>query len=406
LEQTLRRAKNAPLKIHIDCSQWEILAFEASWRVQLFQRIFSAETTPQIVVLTIGVNGFLLPEGLIDWSCCNFASLRELSCNGSFSCANPFLQAIDETAINLQKVEFSWSGPEIHLNHMWSRLKDLYYLGATRVPVDDVLPRCQNLNALLAVKTDWPTASTPTTSFAELTWMALKPTNLSHLSKLHLPKLTTFYLTQNMNEGIYEPAAVIRQASSCTIELPMLISLHLEAPVAWLAVFRTPVLKKLVVSSNLPSQDSDMEFLSTKINESPSRYISVDILQVRTKNSDSAVLKVLPLFPNLSTFRLLSSHDHPPTWFGQEIVRNLTYGSSDESVLLPKLRTFNWGSFRTRLDIGEDDAGVVVRRLFEKRTAQGLPLETVTAYIARQRKDRLGKELTFTQERLSYSFDL
>jgi hypothetical protein len=404
LEQTLSRTKKAPLKIRINCAQWRAEDFKIPWRVQLIQRIFSPEVTPRITFLGIEVNGLQMPEGYIDWSRCNFTSLRTLGCDGTFPSAVPFLRVVDETAGQLQEVDFSWSGPKIVLHNIWSRLKRLCDPGNPKIPIDSVILQCTQLTFLAAAKTDWPTAATPSTEFPNLDWMVSTCSNLAYLANLQLPRLTTLYLTHNVTHGGHDPTTIIRQISGTTIVLPELRVLSMSASTAWLTAFRAPKLKRLIVGTSSSSQEWDDEslvFLCAEKASSP-HYIftSVESFYLTTKASDHRVIDVLQLFPNVSTFGLVSCHSQTAKHFGLKFVETLTLMTSKENALLPKLSTFKWGNFRARLDIEGSHLEEVVRRLFDERMKNDLPLEVVTAYIVHNLEDRSGKEVTFTAETL------
>jgi hypothetical protein len=142
-----------------------------------------------------------------------------------------------------------------------------------------------------------------------------------------------------------------------------------------------------------------LKFLSEKGAELPSPlFKSVKFLLFSSLASDSAIIDILPLFPNISTLRISHNRHNPPKEFGQLLMEKLTSTSSGEDVLLPKLSVLAWGNGSARVCLEEKHVTQSIYRLLQARKKNQLPLESVKTFVVKNPKDQGGKQLQFTKD--------
>jgi hypothetical protein len=200
---------------------------------------------------------------------------------------------------------------------------------------------------------------------------------------------------------------MIAEASNVAIYLPELRSLKLTASAAWLAAFHTPKLKDLTCQSGLSSEvwdDECLKFLTSKAiaSDLPS-FDSVESLYLATKASDSCIIDILPIFPNVSSFHLFSRYENPPKDFGRVVLEKLAiertaHHGSGGGFLLPRLKALDWGGRRSVLHLEEGAVAQAARNLFMGRLESGLPFEEVNTYIVKKHGDWSGNEYKYTRE--------
>lgn len=407
LNQTLTRSGNAPLKILI-----------TGWgghfaRLALLQPLFHTDISPRIEALDLRYETNQTSFNVIIPTQTKFTSLRRLVV-GTDVVDDPIANYVIEHAPKLDDLTFfrstrgrpPWIGiKSLKIDHkLWLSLKRFEYQSRQPIDLDSIAPSCKSIKYLGTYMVIWPTVTTPTIYFKNLSELSLRCNDLECLTRLQLPVLRCFRLWSNT---IGEPDSdEIDLLTDYTVLLPELTTLVARvASAARLTSFRCPKLRNLdleTTRSSLEWDNTNLSMLKTGVDLS---FPAVQSLKLVTWASNEAIVDYLGAFPNVVEFQLQTidykNHQIPKPigTTGYAFLVTLTEGSDEiDGLVLPRLRELYLGGVATKITIPGPTAMSAIENLLKSRAPGHGALKKVVIHWDNYMSERVSSSEAFYLE--------